>query len=520
MASSRNENAESVRTLVSWKEIAVFLNHSESTVKRWERDRGLPVHRIPGGERGGVFAYSGELTDWLRGKALELEADGLATGEQEAADNVEIGAASDGKVDPQTGETAGPGDTLGNSRWLRLALVAMVAVLAGAGIYANFAHPFGKWMQRHLPAIAGIGPASSIRQEVTPVSDAEKSVAHDLYLKGRFEWNQRTPESLNRALDDFTQAIVHNPNDARAYAGLADAYEMLFIYGNRQDDDARDKAMAAARKAVELDGSLSEGHRALGYAAWRTRSFGEAEKELHLAIQLDSKDPLAHLWLSNVLASQGRDNECLAEINKAQELDPASASILAMKGERLYWIGKKDEGIALLNASVHSEPTLSIAHLYLAEVEYFEHDYPAYLRESQAAAESRNDEWLKDVTAKLSAAYARDGERGLLNAEFAVLESCRPPRYSWEVATRTHKAVECLNMDRRPEALQLLEEANANEEKEFRDFRDAFNSRSPQGIHALASKLAADPRFQALMKQKTDLPKSAKLRTSPDPGAQ
>jgi TolB-like protein len=78
MAFLRSENSELVRTLVSWKEIARFLNHSESTVKRWERDRGLPVHRIPGGEHGGVFAYSNELADWLKGKALELEADDSA----------------------------------------------------------------------------------------------------------------------------------------------------------------------------------------------------------------------------------------------------------------------------------------------------------------------------------------------------------------------------------------------------------------------------------------------------------
>ena len=79
MASPDIENSDPTKTLVSWKEIAVFLNHSESTVKRWERDRGLPVHRIPGGERGGVFAYSDELADWLKGKALELEADGSAS---------------------------------------------------------------------------------------------------------------------------------------------------------------------------------------------------------------------------------------------------------------------------------------------------------------------------------------------------------------------------------------------------------------------------------------------------------
>jgi tetratricopeptide (TPR) repeat protein len=516
MASFRSKNTEPARTLVSWKEIAVFLNYSESTVKRWERDRGLPVHRIPGGDRGGVFAYSDELVDWVRGKALELET--ADTSDQRTTGSAETGALSEGNVDLRSGETAGRSGELGNKRRVRLAVIGMAAALAGAGIYASFAHPFSNWIQRRLHAIAGPAPATSIRQVVTLVSDSEKSAAHDLYLKGRFEWNQRTPDSLNRALDDFTQAIVHNPNDARAYAGLADTYEMLFIYGSRQDDDARDRAMAAARKAVEMDGSLSEAHRAMGYAVWRARNFGEAEKELDLAIRLDPRDPLAHLWLSNVLATQGKYFECLAEINKAQELDPASASILAMKGERLYLIGRKNEGIALLNASVGSEPTLSIAHLYLAEIEYHERNYPAYLRESQATADTRDDAWLKEVTSKLSAAYARDGQRGLLNAEFAVQESCSPPLYSWQVLPRSRKAIECLISDRRPEALQLLEEASANQEKEFEDFRATFTSGSPGDVHELASKLANDPRFQALMKQKADFPKQAKLPTSSDSG--
>jgi TolB-like protein/Tfp pilus assembly protein PilF len=78
MASLRNDRPEDERTLVSWKEIASFLNRAERTVKRWERERGLPVHRVPGGERGGVFAYPSELTDWLEGKAGELEADDSA----------------------------------------------------------------------------------------------------------------------------------------------------------------------------------------------------------------------------------------------------------------------------------------------------------------------------------------------------------------------------------------------------------------------------------------------------------
>jgi TolB-like protein/tetratricopeptide (TPR) repeat protein len=78
MASPQFKNSDSAKALVSWKEIALFLNRAERTVKRWERERGLPVHRVPGGERGSVFAYPNELTDWLKGKAGELETDDSA----------------------------------------------------------------------------------------------------------------------------------------------------------------------------------------------------------------------------------------------------------------------------------------------------------------------------------------------------------------------------------------------------------------------------------------------------------
>jgi TolB-like protein len=89
MAPRRSESPESVRALVSWKAIAVYLNRSESTVKRWEQERGLPVHRVPGGERGGVFAYSSELTNWLQGNTLELAADDDARGTQNLGQEAE-----------------------------------------------------------------------------------------------------------------------------------------------------------------------------------------------------------------------------------------------------------------------------------------------------------------------------------------------------------------------------------------------------------------------------------------------
>ena len=510
----RADNSDQEKTLVSWKEIAAFLNRAERTVKRWERERGLPVHRVPGGERGSVFAYPSELADWLKGKSSELEADDSTAGDREPDGSTVAAVASQDIPDPRLSEAIGHGSQTSKTRRIRFAVIGMAATVAIAGVCAAFAHPFG-WIQQRLDAIAGNGSASSNRQVVAPVSDTEKRQAHDLYLQGRFEWNQRTPESLNRALDDFTQAIVHDPNDAHAYAGLADSYEMLYIYGNRQDDDARDKALAAARKAVQLDSSLSEAHRALGYAIWRAGNVSEAERELHLAIQLDPKDPLSHLWLSNILGGHD-EQECLAEINRAQELDPASASILAIKGDRLYWMGSRDEGVALLKAAERSEPKLAIAHWYLAAIAYHAKDYPTYLKESAAAAQLRNDPWLEDVTAKLSTAYKRDSERGLLNAEFAVQESCSPPVYPILLVSRTRKAIDCLNSNRIAEALQLLEEAKANNDVEFEGFREAFNSGSLDLQNTrVAPRLAQDPRFQALVKQKTGFPKPVK---PPDSG--
>jgi hypothetical protein len=103
-----------------------------------------------------------------------------------------------------------------------------------------------------------------------------------------------------------------------------------------------------------------------------------------------------------------------------------------------------------------------------------------------------------------------------LNAEFAVQENCGPPVYSYSAfsLSRTKRAIECLNSGRRPESLQLFEEASANHEKDFEDFRAEFTSGPPRDLHGPFSKLANDPLFQALMKQKADLPKLVKLPTS------
>src|ERR1022692_3151784 len=95
--------------------------------------------------------------------------------------------------------------------------------------------------------------------------------AEDLYLKGRYYWNKRTPDDLNKAVDLFTQAIVHHPGYAKAYAGLADTYNLLREFSLMPSNQALSRSLAAARRAVELDGGLADAHNSLAFASFSER---------------------------------------------------------------------------------------------------------------------------------------------------------------------------------------------------------------------------------------------------------
>jgi hypothetical protein len=171
--------------LDSWKEIASFFGRDERTVRRWERERSLPVHRMPGKQRGSVYAYSEELSQWLNAPLFPRD-------EMQEGVPQEI--------------------TRSRSKSLRFAFAGFVALvlILGAAWY------IGK---------------SVLSASRTPVaSHSPNPEALDLYLKGRFEWSKRTPDGLNKAVDLFTQAVVRDPNYAQAYTGLADSYTLLREY--------------------------------------------------------------------------------------------------------------------------------------------------------------------------------------------------------------------------------------------------------------------------------------------------
>ena len=448
--------------LVSWKGIAAFFERDERTVKRWERDRGLPVHRVPGGERGGVFAYPSELKDWLHSHQHASETD-----EQPANSSMAEPAPAPREPQPVAPESAA-GTQVRHSASIRNWLIAACALLAvglGATVAMSGAvRVTGQQFARSLPAVFSMLHHPSSSPTTIAVSGSERALAHALYLKGRFEWNQRTPESLNSALDYFTQAVVHDPGNAAAYAGLADTYDLLREFSTLPDKDAYQRAMAAAKKAVELDDSLSQAHRALAFAEYYGNwDFIDGEKEFRRAIELNPNDPITRKWYANAIKLQGRFQESLAEISKAQELDPTSLSLMADKGALLVDSGQRTEGLDLLKEVERASPSFASPHLYLMSFYLSSQDYVDYLDEGDKLASARDDLAMKDIFTSARAGFKRQGARGLLQRLYEKQEL-----YHREGnVSATDLAVTCDKLGKEREALQLIQEAFAQHEPEI-----------------------------------------------------
>jgi DNA-binding winged helix-turn-helix (wHTH) protein/tetratricopeptide (TPR) repeat protein len=239
--------------------------------------------------------------------------------------------------------------------------------------------------------------------------------AEQLYLKGRFYWEKRTADGLNKSVDYFTQAIVHDPNYAPAYVGLANSYNLLREYTLMPASEAYPRALAAARRAVELDDQSSEAHASLAFALYYgTWDAAGAEREFRRAIDLNPSSPVAHHWYATYLATLDRLPEAVTEIERAQTLDPGSKSILADKGSLLWSAGKRDEGVALLKQLEASEPDFVSPHRYLKRIYFATGDYPHYLDEWKNEATLLHDRSGLKLVDSTEKGYAAGGSRGML----------------------------------------------------------------------------------------------------------
>ena len=163
--------------------------------------------------------------------------------------------------------------------------------------------------------------------------------AHELYLRGRFFWNQRTADSMYRAADYFRQAIEIDPNYASGYAGLADTYIELVSFAAVDPSEGFRQAEAAARKAIELDDSLAEAHASLAYVRALHWDWAGSQREFQRALQLNPGYIVALYEYAYILSSWGRQTEAVAFADRALELDPLSPIVLYRAG-RIYFHGR------------------------------------------------------------------------------------------------------------------------------------------------------------------------------------
>jgi TolB-like protein/Flp pilus assembly protein TadD len=261
--------------------------------------------------------------------------------------------------------------------------------------------------------------ADQIRINLTPQEQAAlKNVkvvnpeAYESYLKGRYFWNKRTPDGLKVALAYFKQAIEEDPKYAQAYSGLADTYALLgdWQYAVMTPKEAFPKAKAAAIKALELDSTLGEAHNSLAFVLdgfdW---DFASAGNEFQRAIELNPGYATAHHWYAWHLSLLGRFDDAIAEMKKAQNLDPLSLIINADLAELLVLAHRYDESIAQSRKTIEMDPNFALAHNQLAQAYLQKHMYDEAVAELKKAVQLSGDS--PTCIANLARAYVASGKR-------------------------------------------------------------------------------------------------------------
>lgn len=433
--------------LDSWKAIAQYLGRDVRSVQRWERERGLPVHRLPGQKGSAVFAFEDELDQWLRSRQQDAPSSAIPAVSADPVPDIPPSA-------PEIPQTPAPAFHSSHTRWLVSAGILML-LLAGSAFtwkrlvaatdqpirsiavlplqnlssdtnqeyfadgmtdelitdlaqvrelkvvsktsvmsYKGTHKPLpqiGRELgvdavvegsilrsgdqvritaqliraasDRHLWAQAYEGDlrnalalqarvAEAITDEVRLNLSAEERgrfhssrsydpEAYDLYLRGRYAFQRRTEQAFYEAINYFKQAAAKDPEFPLAYAGLSDCDSLLALNGEGYSWVA--EANGDARKALSLDGTLAEAHTSLAAAEVLDWKWAEAEEEFRRALDLNPNNAQAHQWYGNLLLGPlGRNQEAIAELQRALELDPLSLIVNTDLGYAYYLAGDDD----------------------------------------------------------------------------------------------------------------------------------------------------------------------------------
>jgi TolB-like protein/DNA-binding winged helix-turn-helix (wHTH) protein/Flp pilus assembly protein TadD len=335
--------------------------------------------------------------------------------------------------------------------------------------------------------------ADQVRIKLNPQEEAAlknvKAVnpeAYESYLKGRFFWNKRTADGLKKAIEYFNEAIEKDPKYGQAYTGLADSYALL---GNSDfavltPQEAFPKAKAAATKALELDNSLSEAHTSLAFCLslfeWNWEA---AEKEFQEAIALNPSYATAHQWYALQLSVMGRHREAIAEMSKAENLDPLSLIISADMADVLFAAHQYEESMLQSRKALDMDPNFAISHFELGQVLAQKKMYNEAIEELQKANKLSGGD--ATCISTLGYAYAVSGSRSEALKLMSDLKSRSDHRFSYAA----HIALIQASLGEKDLAMASLEKA-------YTERFDALALRSPA-----FDPLRSDPRFQDLMRR-------------------
>jgi TolB-like protein/Tfp pilus assembly protein PilF len=248
----------------------------------------------------------------------------------------------------------------------------------------------------------------------------ENKEAYNLYLEGRYYWNQRTVSGFNKALESFRAAIDQDSTYALAYSGLAECYSMLSIHLAKPEHTVR-QGRIAAEKALALDETLAEAHTALGWFKFTYDwDWLGAERSFKRAIQLNPRYAIAYNWYAVLLSVLNRHDEAIQNMEHARDLDPRSSIINRDLGIVYAWAGLFEKAIDQLQLTIEMNPEFSPAY-FLMGVIY------SRMKEYDQAIEYYLKTWdmtgdFQDIIGGLGFAYAKSGRREDALIELGKLE--------------------------------------------------------------------------------------------------
>ena len=302
----------------------------------------------------------------------------------------------------------------------------------------------------------------------------------------RYFWNQRTAEGLKKAVDfTLTNAIARDPSYAPAYTGLADSYALMgdWEYGVLPQSVAFPRAKAAATKALTLDRTLAEAHTSLAFVLdlydW---DWAAAEDEYRRAIDFNPNYATAHQWFAWHLIVLGRNAEAIAEMQRAESLDPLSLIISADMAEILLIARRDDDSIRKSREALEMNPRFAVAHFQLGQAFVQKRMYPEGIAEFQSAIGFSGGN--QTFRSNLAYAYAVSGRS---KEALAILDDLKTQANGFSNAPEI--ALIYLGLNQKDQAMSWLEKA----------FSERFNPSilMRPGFDPLRS----DPRFQDLLRR-------------------